>query len=315
MNAESFLADIEASPQALDSLADAGADDWAGLPRAHRTVLVGMGSSAYAANVTAARLQAIGLDAVSVLASSDTLPAAAREDLVIVVSAGGSSPETVAAAQHYAGRAPQWLLTNSASGPLVDLADRVVPLHAGPETGGVACRSFRHTLARLRQFEDALLERQPDPLLLLRAREAATDLLERRPTWLAQAVDLLGGGAMTGCVGPVSRLANAQQSALMLREGPRRIAVGCETGDWSHVDVYLTKTQDYRVLLLAGSRWEPELLRWCGERGSQVLAAGAEVEGAAMSLRYRHDDDANVRLLVESIIAELVAQALWSAQG
>ena len=47
----------------------------------------------------------------------------------------------------------------------------------------------------------------------------------------------------------------------MLREGPRLPAYGCETADWSHVDVYLTKTTDYRMLLLAGSRWEAELLR------------------------------------------------------
>ena len=42
----------------------------------------------------------------------------------------------------------------------------------------------------------------------------------------------------------------------MLREGPRRAAIASETGEWSHVDVYLTKTLDYRMLLLPGSRYE-----------------------------------------------------------
>ena len=97
----------------------------------------------------------------------------------------------------------------------------------------------------------------------------------------------------------------------MLREGPRVPAVGCETGDWSHVDVYLTKSTDYRMLLLAGSRWEPELLRWCSERGSTVVAIGADVPGAASTLRYSGDGDDDVRLLTETLVAELVAAIWW----
>ena len=38
----------------------------------------------------------------------------------------------------------------------------------------------------------------------------------------------------------------------MIREGPRRQAVACETGDWAHVDVYLTRTLDYRAIVFAG---------------------------------------------------------------
>ena len=110
---------------------------------------------------------------------------------------------------------------------------------------------------------------------------------------------------------PARRLSSAQQSALMLREGPRIPAYACETGDWSHVDVYLTETTDYRMLLLTGSRWEDELLRWTSERGSTVVAVGADVEGAAYSLCYEGDDDDDVRLLTEVLVAELLAADLW----
>ena len=52
--------------------------------------------------------------------------------------------------------------------------------------------------------------------------------------------------------------------------------------------------------------------RWCAERGSTVVAVGADVDGAAYSLRYAHDDDHEVRLLTEVLVAELLASALWS---
>ena len=42
--------------------------------------------------------------------------------------------------------------------------------------------------------------------------------------------------------------------------------------------MYLTKTQDYRMLLLPGSRYEAELLRWTEERGTTVVSVGGLVE-------------------------------------
>ena len=105
--------------------------------------------------------------------------------------------------------------------------------------------------------------------------------------------------------------AAAGPSRESLREGPRIQAYACETGDWSHVDVYLTTPTDYRMLLLAGSPWEDELLRWTTERGSTVVAVGADVPGVALSLRYEGDEDDDVRLLTETLVAELLAADLW----
>jgi hypothetical protein len=150
------------------------------------------------------------------------------------------------------------------------------------------------------------------PALVRRAATASADLLSRRDDWLPEVRRLLVGPQSTHVVAPARRLSSAQQSALMLREGPRLPAYACETGDWSHVDVYLTKTTDYRMLLLGGSRWEDELLRWTTERGSTVVAVGADVEGAALSLRYDGDTDDDVALLTEVLVAELLAADLWA---
>ena len=50
----------------------------------------------------------------------------------------------------------------------------------------------------------------------------------------------------------LERFSSAEQGALMIREGPRRPPSRCETGDWAHVDVYLTRTLDYRAIVFAG---------------------------------------------------------------
>jgi fructoselysine-6-P-deglycase FrlB-like protein len=206
------------------------------------------------------------------------------------------------------------LLTNTPESELAERVDSVVEMRAGVEAGGVACRSFQHTLALLLALESRLARPSLDVVgLLERVATASADLLDRRDSWLPEVRDLLVGPQGTHVVAPARRLSSAQQSALMLREGPRVPAYACETGDWSHVDVYLTKTTDYRMLLLAGSRWEDELLRWTGERGSTVVAVGADVEGVAMSLRYDGDSDDDVALLSEVLVAELLAADVWAS--
>lgn len=313
MDPVAFLADLEAKPETLRALIPTLGSTWGEIPRSGRLVLVGMGSSHFANAVGAARLRARGVDVTAVLASSDLRPAVSADDTVIIVSAGGFSVETMDAAEHYRDTARTILLTNTLDAKIAPLVDRVVMMDAGPEQGGVACRSFQHTLIRLLELEQHLLGGLDVPSLVARAADASADLLDRTDTWLPSLTDLLTGPDGTAVVAPARRLSSAQQSALMLREGPRRPAIACETGDWSHIDVYLTKTTDYRMLLLGGSRWEPELMRWCTERGSTVVAAGADIPGASATLRYRHDDDDDVRLLTEVLVAELIAQRLWSA--
>lgn len=132
--------------------------------------------------------------------------------------------------------------------------------------------------------------------------------------WGPEVTGLLAGPDGSHVAAPAHRLSSAQQSALMLREGPRRAAVACETGDWAHVDVYLTKNTDYRLLIFAGSPWDTGVLEWTRPRGTTVVSVGGEFEGASASVRYLHDDIDDVRLLTEVLVVELVAARLWSTQ-
>lgn len=313
MDPDLFLSDVELRPASYRELADR-LGGGIGLPRPTGPVLlVGMGSSRYAATTAARHLQRAGLAAVADYASAEVGPRPDPELLVLAVSAGGSSAETAAALDRHLGRSRVVAVTNQPDSAFALACDAIVDLAAGAEAGGVACRSFSHTLAVLLQLAGEWGSVDLGvPAALRRAAHAVDDLLARRDAWLPGVSDALHGPHGTWLLAPADRLSSAEQGALMLREGPRRAADACETGDWSHVDVYLTKTLDYRALVFGGSRWDGPALEWMRQRGSTYVGVGAALDGAVASVRYPGDDDALVALLTEVVVAELVAHRWWS---
>ena len=324
MDAQLFGRDIERTPHTMRELAASlrESNPWPELlsgsfqPRdGRRLVLLGMGSSHFANAVLALRLQAAGFNAIAVLASADPLPRVDAADFVIAVSASGGSAETLHAIGQYSGRCSTIAVTNTSGSAIEAACNAHVSMLAQKEEGGVACRSFAHTLGLHLALLESLVGGVDASSLIRFAADAVEDLLARRDEWVGPMSELLLGPDGTAIVAPARRLSSAQQSALMLREGPRLPAIACETGDWSHIDVYLTKTIDYRMLLLPGSVWEPQLLDWCTQRGSTVVALGADVPGAAYALRYAGDDQDDVRLLSEAVVCEVIAQQRWASMG
>ncbi len=320
MNPDGFAADLARKPEVLRRLADrlSESSPWAGVvPQGiERVLLVGMGSSAYAGGVAAARMRARGLIAVADLASSRLLPAWGPGTLVVATSASGGSAETLDALRRIPDGVHAVALTNTAGSPIVEYCDSVVDLMADREDGGVACRSYQHTLALMMALELHLAGESADCLVrsILKAANATEHLLDTESAWRPRLAELLLGPAGTHLAAPAHRFCSAQQGALMLREGPRRAAVGCETSDWSHVDVYLTKSTDYRLLVFAGSEWEAQLSEWTAARDSTVVAVGGSLPGAQFELRYPGDDDDDVRLLTEVLVPELLAARSWQEQ-
>lgn len=315
MKPAEFLADLEAKPTALLALADALDDvEWPISRTAPgRIVLTGMGSSWFAAETAARRLRRAGIHAVAELASVEATFPRDPELTVVGITAGGNSKETLGLLAHHHRHSRTIALTNNGK---VDLpADHTLLLHAGEEAGGVACRSYLHTLVQLLHLEHQLAGTVPDLAGRVgRAAAAATDLLERRTEWVPALQQILGGPHGCWLLAPAERLANALQGALMVREGPRRAADACETGDWNHVDVYLTKTLDYRALVFTGSRYDHDAVHWMRERRSRYVAIGGHLPGAAHEVRYPHDDDPIVALLTEVMVPELIAADWWLAQ-
>lgn len=314
MNADLFLEDVLAGPETLErvltTLGGPGSPlDDIPLDGVRRVRFVGMGSSRYAALGAAALLRSRGVDAHAERASA-ALPSKPGLDLLAVcISAGGRSTETVAAAERYAeGGARVVAVANRPSSPLADAASTSVELGAGEEQGGVACRSYTASVA-LCLLLAGRLTGEPTTERLRRAPEAAASLRDGRSAWLDPALDLLGGTVW--CVAPEERLGSAEQGALMLREGPRIAAHASETGDWSHVDVYLTRHPGYRAILFSGSRFEDAFRAWMKRRGAAFLAVGRAVEGAALTVEHAAADEPWQASLAEPIVCELIAAELW----
>lgn len=317
MKPDGFAADLARKPDVLTNLGGALAsrNPWAhALPGdVERVVLLGMGSSAYAGGVAAARLRARGICAVSEIASSELLPQWGRGTLVVATSATGGSIETLDALERLDGQAHTVALTNTPGSTITTRCVETVELLAEPEVGGVACRSYQHTLALLMALECQLTGTALDDLVtaIESAAHASDRLLSTESDWRPRVSELQLGDDETHLVAPARRWSSAQQGALMFREGPRRSAIGCETGDWSHVDVYRTKNSDLRMLVFAGSKWEAQLAEWTGPRGTTVVGVGGDVPTATHTVRYPGDEVDDVRLLTEPLIPELVAARDW----
>jgi fructoselysine-6-P-deglycase FrlB-like protein len=316
MDPSLFLADLEAKPESLARLAATlrATDPWAAVLRSvrpRRVLLVGMGSSRYAAGVAALRLRAAGIDAVAEYGSAEAGWPPSADNLVVAISASGGSAETLSFVERHRGRSRVVAITENLDSVLAGLADAVVGLEAGEERSGIACRTFQHTGLALRGLEARLAGRPMDLAgLCERVAVATSDLLGRRADWLRSVVSALDGPDGVFLLAPAERLSSAEQGALMFREVARRPAVACETGDWSHVDVYLTKTLDYRALLFSGSQWEPEADAWLAKRGATVAVVGGERDIAVASVRYAGDEDLEVAALAEVLVPELVAAEL-----
>ncbi|HSL10484.1 MAG TPA: SIS domain-containing protein [Actinomycetota bacterium] len=321
MSAELFLRDLEAKPSFLRSLAARlrDRDPWAELDVVpERVVAFGLGSSRSAAVAATDRLRAGRIDAVTEYAGTPVAHPGGAGTLAVGVSASGRTAEVVATLERHRRRGSTTVaVTNDADAPIGDVADVVVPLGAGTEEGGVACRTFQHTLVLLGALVDRLTGAPEGRAAVLagRSADATEDLLATRAAWLDEVTELLAATGQLFTIAPASRLSSAEQGALMFREGPRLTADACETADWSHVDVYLTKTVDYRALLFTGSPAQGEVMRWAAERGSTVVAVGADVPGAASVVRYAGDDRDDVALVTEVLVPELVAASAWAASG
>jgi len=307
-----FLEDVLGEPESLAHVLDLhGAEDGpiaaVNMDAVRAVRFIGMGSSRFAALPAALFLRAASADAVVERASAVETTPPARDLLAICVSARGTTLETLAAAERHAGTSRLLAVTNDPDSPLARIADVVLPLEVGEERGGVACRTYQATLAVLFLLAGRLVQTDLRGALEP-AIAAARALCDGRERWLHPALEILGGSIAV--IAPAERQCTAQQAALVFREGPRIPADACETGDWPHVDVYLTRRPGYRALLFAGSRYDDAVVSWLRRRGGAFVGVGGEVAGAALTVEHAAHGSL-AELLVETTVAELLAAEMW----
>jgi fructoselysine-6-P-deglycase FrlB-like protein len=318
MSPDGFLADVLSAPERLAHVLDVYSSGQSPLGElsveaVERVLFLGMGSSRFAALTATAHLRARGIDAYAELASTG-LPTRPRPGtLVVGISASGGTVETIEALSRHRATSPTVAVTNVPGSAIEGHADVVLPLAVGPEHGGVACVSFQATLAVLLALVGRLTG-MPSVDDLRPAVEAGATLRASRAEWLGRLVELSIATRAIYTIAPAERISSALQSALMLREAPRLAADAAETGDWLHVDVYLSKHPGYTALLFPGSRFDPGVLDWARQRDSTIVAVGSAVDGAALRIPYPGADDPLVATLVETGVAELLAAELWLGQ-
>ncbi|MGL5809167.1 MAG: SIS domain-containing protein [Nocardioides sp.] len=312
MDVKIFLDDVEAKPALLRAFADRLADGLApdlDFARITSVALTGLGSSRYAALDAARELRRHGVRAWCDYSGAPLGPDD-EASLVVAVSASGTTPETVAAAQS-SERCQVLAISNVASSPLAEAADATMVVEAGPESSGAVTASMIHTSLALAVLSDELTGRRRNHRATAqRAADAIEHLLQSRERWLPEALNLMNSSDGVNFVASNHRSASSSQSALLTRELARRHATGCDSADWAHVDVYLTKSTDYRLVLLGANPHSREIFQWTSGRGSKVLAWGHTDSRADMSVRFPHDSDPDVAPLVDTVLAELVGHRL-----
>ncbi len=214
MDPGAFLADLEAKPAMLLALLDQ-LPVWPEVGNGP-IVLTGMGSSWFAADVAARRLRRHGITAVADLASVEASFPPDPSLTVVGITASGKSTETLSLLEAHNGISRTFALTNDAWASLP--AGQMVLMHAGVENGGVACRTYLHTLVVLLALEQQLAD--VDLRLGERVRRSAAAiayLLDRRDGWMPAVLESIEGTEGLWLLAPAERLGSALQGAL---DGP-----------------------------------------------------------------------------------------------
>jgi len=197
--------------------------------------------------------------------------------LAIAISQSGKSPDLLAAVEAAKqGGALVVALVNDEASPLATMADRLLPLHAGPEVSVAATKSYIAALAGLAQLVAAWTEDE--------ALEAA---LERLPDALSQAwaldwspaAERLKAARNLYVLGRGVGFGAAQEAALKFKETCGLHAEAFSAAEVLHGPMALVKP-GFPVLIFAQEDQTQEsvaeLARDLAERGAEVMMAGAD---------------------------------------
>ena len=312
-NVAGFIDDLSNLPIVISSISQTKIWGKEAIEKNQFIYFVGMGSSYYAAQDIARQLRSNGYLAVAEIASAITPKSFPENSLVVAISASGNSVEVLRFLEDLPTNIHSVALTREADSKITKLVKEVMLLPIKAETGGVSTWSYRATLIALFQLLEKLGITPSVKETCLSAQKQIQKLLDSKNQWLESFMNLTTSDNGIWLMSPAERSGSALQGALMFREGPKVKADGCETGDWSHVDVYLTKSLDYKALMFTGSVWDQQAVEWLVNRNSSFGSIGSYSKGNIASINIE-DGDTLFKLLTELLIPELMSANLWSKQ-
>jgi len=312
-NVAGFIDDLSNLPIVISSISQTKIWGKEAIEKNQFIYFVGMGSSYYAAQDIARQLRSNGYLAVAEIASVITPKSFPENSLVVAISASGNSVEVIRFLEDLPANIHSVALTREADSKITKLVKEVMLLPIKAETGGASTWSYRATLIALFQLLEKLGIAPSVKETCLSAQKQIQKLLDSKNQWLESFMNLTTSDNGIWLMSPAERSGSALQGALMFREGPKVKADGCETGDWSHVDVYLTKSLDYKALMFTGSVWDQQAVEWLVNRNSSFGSIGSYSKGNIASINIE-DGDTLFKLLTEILIPELMSANLWSKQ-
>ncbi|MET9364360.1 SIS domain-containing protein [Streptomyces sp. NPDC006632] len=311
-----FLDGQAGQPQALERVIthvrqQLDGPDLARLREVRRPLLAGIGASYAALALPVEVLRSHGVPAQRVLSSEieDGLHGF-DTDLLIGVSQGGRSSETIAAFKAAGGPSTLAVLNVSPS-PLGELAELTVDMGNEPDSYASTV-GFTATLVALDLIAGAIAGRADDPwagiaeqAAAVRARAAEVVSCLRSRAALCVAADCVASGA--------SRV-SAEEAALLLREVPRMPAAASVTRNYLHGEM---ESAGNTLHLVFGDGREVELARSLSGAGHLTLLITTQDVDPAGSLGVvRLPESApSARVVLETVVVQELVAALSDERG
>jgi len=200
--------------------------------------------------------------------------------VMLAISQSGASPDLLAAASRARGAGARIVaLVNAEGSPLAQLADDLVPLHAGPERSVAATKSFIASLSAVAQLVSAWSR---DPTLARALGEAPAQLAQAWEADWSAALTPLREAASLYTIGRGLGLAIAQEAALKLKEICALHAEAVSAAELKHGPLALVRAGFPLLMFAQADETFPgtqQLARELAAQGAQVLLAGAAAPG------------------------------------
>ena len=249
-------------------------------PRA--VVTCARGSSDHAATFARYLIEThLGLLTSSAAPSVSSVYATATDlagTLMLTISQSGASPDLLAVVgQARKAGAHIVALVNAEESPLAQLADELLPLHAGPERSVAATKSFLASLAAIVQ----LVAAWSNDRALAAALESAPQLLTRawQLDWNALVTRLTAANNLY-VIGRGLGLGVAQEAALKLKETSGLHAEAVSAAELRHGPMALVRTGFPLLVFSQNDESRPGIVQLAAElsaQGADVLLAGTHL--------------------------------------